>query len=222
MHRRDMFASLTALPLLPTAIAAAAQPQRRAPSQARPLAKDDVERRILGVLDAMQAENRTYLSVPPQDGRWLRVLAESTGAKHVVEVGTSTGYSGLWFALALSRTHGKLTTFEIDKGRADAARQNFTQAGVESVVTIVLGDAHEKLTTVAGEIDVAFIDADKDGYPDYLATLGPKMRAGGLILAHNTDMVPRYIEAVSSDPQFETVYYLDGGGLAITLKKLVM
>ena len=74
------------------------------------------ERRVLAVLEDVYRNHR-YLSVPEEDGRLLRILAESIGAKHVVEVGTSTGYSGLWILLALMRTGGRLTTYEIDRGR---------------------------------------------------------------------------------------------------------
>ena len=84
----------------------------------RPLAKNDAEARILVVIEEMARAKKTYLSVPNSDGRWLRLLTEAVGAQHVVEVGTSTGYSGLWFALALQNTGGKLTTFEIDSSRA--------------------------------------------------------------------------------------------------------
>jgi predicted O-methyltransferase YrrM len=68
-------------------------------------------------------------------------------------------------------------------------------------------------------IDVVFIDADKDGYLDYLHKLLPLVRSGGLILAHNVDMVPDYVKAVTSSADLETVFYMQGGGLAVTLKK---
>jgi predicted O-methyltransferase YrrM len=149
----------------------------------------------------------------------LRILAESVGAKSVVEVGTSTGYSGLWFCLALQSTGGKLTTFELDHGRATRARKHFEQAGVDGIVTIVEGNAHQNVTQVKGPVDVAFIDADKEGYVDYLKKLLPLVRPGGLILAHNVEMVPDYVNAVTSNPELETIFYMEGGGLAITLKK---
>ena len=179
------------------------------------------EKRILSVLEEMRKGGRTYLSVPPEDGRALRLLAEAAGAKTVVEIGTSTGYSGLWFCLALQDTGGRLITFEIDPGRAAAARKNFQQAGVESLVTVVEGDAHEKLATVKGPVDVAFIDADKEGYLDYLKKLLPLVRPGGLILAHNVTMaaVQGYVKAVTTDPDLETIFYTEGGGLGVTLKK---
>ena len=93
-------------------------------SRSAPAAPREPEQKILSVLEAMRKEGRTYLSVPPEDGRALRLLAEAAGAKTVVEIGTSTGYSGLWFCLALQATGGHLTTFEIDPGRAAAARRS--------------------------------------------------------------------------------------------------
>ena len=185
-----------------------------------PLAKDDEERKILAVLEEMAAKGRTYLSVPMQDGRWLRVLTEAAAAKHVVEIGTSTGYSGLWFALALRRTGGKLTTFELDAQRAETARGHFRKAGVDSLITVVVGDAHENLRAVKGPVDVVFLDADKDGYIDYLEKSLPLVRTGGLILAHNVGMNGRYVEAITSNPALESVFYMDGCELGVTLKKL--
>jgi len=177
------------------------------------------ERKILAVLDRMVRSHETYLSVPEQDGKALRLFAEAAGARDVVEIGTSTGYSGLWLCLALEKTNGRLTTFEIDHDRAAKAHEHFREAGVEKRVTIVEGDAHKQLANVRGPIDLAFIDADKDGYVDYLNKLLPLLKSGGLILAHNVDMVPDYVKVVKSNPDLETIFYTEGGGLAVTLKK---
>src|SRR5439155_19652501 len=141
----------------------------------------DAEKQVLSVLAEMRAQGRTYLSVPPEDGRALRLLTEAVGAKTVVEIGTSTGYSGLWFCLALQRTGGRLITFEIDPGRAAAARKNFQQAGVAERATVVEGDAHEKIAALAAPLDAVFIDADKEGYVDYLRKLLPLGRPGRLL-----------------------------------------
>ena len=161
----------------------------------------------------------TYLSVPVQDGKALRLLTEAKGAKNVVEIGTSTGYSGLWFCLALQSTNGHLTTFEIDHQRASLARKHFKEAGVDAMVSVIEGDAHEQIAQLKGPFDVAFIDADKSGYVDYLYKLLPLMRPGGLILAHNVEMVPDYMKEVTTNPDLETIVYTEGAGLAVTLKK---
>ena len=87
------------------------------------------------------------------------------------------------------------------------------------MVTVVEGDAHEELAKLKMPIDVAFIDADKGGYIDYLNKLLPLVRPGGLILAHNVEMVPDYVKAVTTNPGVETIFYMEGAGLSVTLKK---
>jgi predicted O-methyltransferase YrrM len=167
----------------------------------------------------MVRSQQTYLSVPIQDGKALRLLTEAAGAKNVIEIGTSTGYSGLWFCLALERTGGHLTTFEIDHGRASKAREHFKEADVEQMVTVIEGDAHEQVAKIKGPVDLVFIDADKSGYVDYLNKLRPLVRPGGLILAHNVDMVPDYVKEVTTSGELETIFYMEGEGLGVTLKK---
>ncbi len=188
-----------------------------------PTAKNAKEKAILDVLDEMDRNQRGgNMNVPMEDGRLLRLLAESIGAKHVVEIGTSNGYSGLWQCLALKATGGRLTTFEIDAGRAAMARENFKRAGVDGIVTLVEGDAHEKVVEVVGPVDIAFIDADKEGYTDYLTKLLPKVRPGGLIIAHNVNPQmadAEFVQAITTNPDLETIFYAQGGGVSVTLKK---
>ena len=127
-----------------------------------PLPKDDGEKRILDAIDQARQGER-YANVSTADGRLLRQLTEAIGAKRVVELGTSTGESGLWFSLALRKTGGHLYTHDIDPGRIAVARENFKKAGVEDLITIVEGDAHETAPKNTEPIDVLFIDAEKDG-----------------------------------------------------------
>jgi predicted O-methyltransferase YrrM len=193
-------------------------------SEQDPLPKNQAEEKILNVLNDMDRnQRRGMMNVPVEDGRLLRLLAEAVGAKHVVEIGTSNGYSGIWLCLALRTTAGKLTTYEIDAHRASLARKNFTRAGVDQIVTLVKGDAHEQVTTLNEPIDLLFLDADKQGYLDYLTKLLPLVRPGGLILAHNINPRqgdPRYVKAITEDPALETLLlHKDGAGMAVTLKK---
>ena len=143
-----------------------------------PLAKDAGEKRILAALNAARGGQR-YANVSESDGRLLRQVTESIGAKRVVELGTSTGESGLWFSLALRKT-GKLYTHDIDPGRIAVARENFKRAGVDDIVIITEGDAHETARRNPEPIDVLFIDAEKEGYANYLKELLPQVRPGGL------------------------------------------
>jgi caffeoyl-CoA O-methyltransferase len=184
-----------------------------------PLAKSAAEKKILAELNKMVKDNETYLSVPREDGEALWVLTEAVDAKRVVEIGTSTGYSGLWFCMALTATGGHLTTFEINHKRFTEAHQHFEEAGVADRVTQIEGDAHKNVEKLKGPIDLVFIDADKSGYIDYLNKLLPLVRPGGLILAHNIDMAPDYVRAVTTNPNLQTIFYMQGRGLGVTLKK---
>jgi caffeoyl-CoA O-methyltransferase len=189
-------------------------------AQTRAASHIEQERKVLAVLDEMRRTGKTYLSVGERAGRMLRLMTEATGAKEVIEIGTSTGYSGLWFCLALQTTGGHLTTFEIDPDRAAMAREHFRRAGVDQLVTVVEGDAHQTITRLKDPVDIVFIDADKEGYTDYLNKLLPLVRPGGLILADNMNMAPAYVKAVENHPDLETLYYTEGGvQLGITLKK---
>ncbi len=189
---------------------------------APPLPKDEIEKKILDAMEAMRQGPR-YRNVSVTDGRLMRLLTESIGAKRVVEIGTSTGESAVWFALALRRTGGHLFTHEIDPGRAKIAEDNFKKAGVDDLITIVMGDAHETVKQHKEPIDVLFLDADKQGYIDYLDKLLPRIRPGGLIIAHNmsTRMADsRYMEAITKNADRETVFLLrEGAGISVTMMK---
>jgi predicted O-methyltransferase YrrM len=188
--------------------------------QSSPIGKNEAEKKILTVLDDMDRNQRGgMMNVQIEDGRLLRMLTEAVGAKHVVEIGTSNGYSGIWLSLALQKTGGKLTTHEINAERAALARENFKKAGVDASVTLVEGDAHENVTKLKEPIDVVFIDADKEGYTDYLNKLLPLVRPGGMILAHNISprmADPKYIEAITTNPDLESMLH---GQMSVTLKK---
>lgn len=184
--------------------------------------KDDDEKKLLQLIEDITRKQGRMLNVPVQDGRMLRLLAEAVDAKTVVEIGTSNGISGIWLGIALRKTGGKLLTHEIDPQRAALARENFAAAGLADQVTIVEGDAHETVSKLKGPIDLVFLDADKEGYLDYLNKLLPLVRPGGLILAHNiTPQMadPAFVKAITTNPDLETLFYNEAGGLSITLKK---
>jgi caffeoyl-CoA O-methyltransferase len=190
-----------------------------------PLPKDESEKKILAVLDDMDKnQRRGMMNVPVQDGRLLRMLAETSGAKNVVEIGTSNGYSGIWICLALRKTGGKLITHEIDEGRAKLARENFKRAGVAKMITLVFGDAHKEVAKIKEPIDMIFMDADKAGYVDYLKQLLPKVRPGGLIIGHNVrsqaNSMKPFLDAINSDKNLETLYlHMYGTGVSVSMKK---
>ena len=103
------------------------------------------------------------------------------------------------------------------------SRRWIKKAGVDSLITIILGDAHETVTQHKNPIDILFLDADKEGYIDYLNKLVPLIRPGGLIIAHNMNprmADPRYMEAITKNPKLETSFLLmEGTGIGVTMKK---
>ena len=187
-----------------------------------PLARNDAEKRALAVLEKM-TQGKWYLNVTTREGRVLRQLTEAVGAKRVVEIGTSSGYSTIWLALGVRAAEGKVLTHEIDPEKAKMARANFEKAGVDDLITIIEGDAHETIKQHKEPIDVLFLDAEKKGYVDYLDKLLPLVRPGGLILGHDMHRPmpdPRYVEAITTNPDLDTSFIMmESFGISMTVKK---
>ena len=187
-----------------------------------PLARSDGEKRALAVLDEM-SKGKWYLNATTREGRVLRQLTEAVGAKRVVEIGTSSGYSTIWLALGVRAAGGKVFTHEIEPEKVKIASANFKKAGVDDLVTIIEGDAHETIKQHKEPIDVLFLDAEKKGYIDYLDKLLPLVRPGGLILGHDMHRPmpdPRYIEAITTNPDLDTSFIMmESYGISMTLKK---
>ena len=115
----------------------------------------------------------------------------------------------MWFCLALRATGGRLTTHEIDPERIALAKENFRRAGVEQLITLVEGDAHETIKSLRSPVDVLLLDAEKEGFCDYLEKLLPRVRKGGLIIAHDSSgqahMMDEYFKAIAENRDLETV-----------------
>ena len=129
------------------------------------------------------------IQVSPNEAKLLQLLAELVCARSVLEIGTLGGYSAIHFARALPED-GRLVSLEIDERHAEVARENVERAGLSGKVEIRVGDARELLAGIAeggeGPFDVVFIDADKEGYPEYLEWALRLTRPGSLILGDNT------------------------------------
>lgn len=125
------------------------------------------------------------IHVSPFDGRLLEVIARAALPRMIVEIGTLAGYSGICLARALL-PGGMLHTLEIDPRHAAVAQQSFQDAGVADSVRIYLGPARETLAQFGDtRVDVVFIDADKEGYPDYVRWAGRALRPGGIVFLDN-------------------------------------
>jgi caffeoyl-CoA O-methyltransferase len=126
------------------------------------------------------------IQVGPSEGKLLHLLLRLAGARKVVEVGTLAGYSSIHIARALP-VDGKLYTIELEPKHAEVARANLAAAGLDARVEVRVGPASSVLATLSplGPFDAVFLDADKQGYPDYAAWAVDHVRPGGLLLGDN-------------------------------------
>jgi len=158
----------------------------------------------------------------PDSGRFLYVLALARGAKSIVEVGTSHGYSTLWLAAAAQANGGKVVTCDIDPERLSAARRNFAEAGLADVIEVVEGDARETLRARSEPVDLIFIDSQKSLYETFFDIVYQRLVKGGLVVADNTlsheDELADYIAYVENHPNLESVRVPIGRGLEISVK----
>ena len=155
-----------------------------------------LDQRVVAALRRLEEEDRTdradgtpkesrLRSVTPEVGAFLHLLVKIAGARRIVEVGMSGGYSTIWLASAAREVAGQVTTLEIDAAKIERAGRNLADAGVDDCVTIVEGDANSTLPTLEGPFDLAFLDAEKELYLGLLDPLVRLLRPGGLLIADN-------------------------------------
>jgi len=118
-------------------------------------------------------------------GRFLAISVVATGARRIVEVGSSNGVSTIWLASGAARNGGRVTGTELLPERAAEANRNLAEAGLADVAEVIAGDARTTLVAYAEPIDLLFIDAEKEDYPAHFLAAVAKVRPGGLILADN-------------------------------------
>jgi caffeoyl-CoA O-methyltransferase len=187
----------------------------------------DLDSRIKEFLDS-QDWGWGDMNVPAVDGQTLYDIILDNNYTRALEIGTSTGHSGIWIAWALSKTGGKLITIEINERRHREALKNFEAAGLSEYVDARLGDAHQIVPALEGSFDFVFSDADKGWYKNYLTALLPKLEVGGCYTTHNVStrrwgrgrgVSGDYLDYLLSLPNMETTVDSRGNGLAISYKK---
>lgn len=153
-------------------------------------------------LAANEAAGLAGINVAPNQGKLLNLLASIAGARRILEVGTHGGYSTIWLARALPE-HGRLVTLELDPATAEVAEGNLARAGVRDRVEVRVGPAAASLEALAAEdaapFDLVFLDADKGGYPDYLAWALRLARPGTVIVGDNVVRAGRVIDEDTDD-----------------------
>ncbi len=179
------------------------------------------------------AHGLPQISLEPNEARLLQVLTRLCGARHVVEVGTLAGYSGIWIGRALPAA-GSLITIEKSSVHAGLARAHFARAGLAEKVTVLQGDGAEVLAKLRPKqpIDLIFIDADKASYPAYFAWAAEHLRVGGAVVADNVFWqgqifnpqsaddhgLVEFNQALAEHPDFCSTIIEVGDGIALGVK----
>lgn len=184
-----------------------------------------LDERVRQFLDSQKDQWREE-NVTEADGRFLYDLILKKGYTRALEIGTSTGHSGIWEAWALSKTGGSLITVEIEEFRHLAAVRNFRASGLDGIIDARLGDARKIVGELKGPFDFIFIDADKNWTLNYFDTLLPKLATGGCFAVHNVSSlgymkgIRDFLENVRGLKDMETT--IEGaanGGISLSFKK---
>jgi len=168
-------------------------------------------------------------------GMFYNILLKSIEAKNILEIGTSVGYSGLWFADAVMsniqyQNKGTIITIDKEKFKIENATQNFKEAGINSLIKIKEGEARTILSNIKDQFgenffDFIFIDADKESYIEYFDLCLPLVRKGGIIAADNilfperfNQLMVNYVSYVRKKSNVQTVTVPIDNGEEITIK----
>jgi caffeoyl-CoA O-methyltransferase len=146
------------------------------------------------------------MQISHDEGAFLTILTQLTGAKLAVEVGTFTGYSSICIARGLS-AGGRLIACDVSEEWTSIARKYWQRAGVEDRIELRIGPGVETLKAMPNEatIDFAFIDADKPGYPHYYEEILARLRPGGVIALDNMFQGGRVLDPANEDPSTVTI-----------------
>jgi caffeoyl-CoA O-methyltransferase len=176
------------------------------------------------ILADIKAKDSGQLAVSEEDGRFLRLLVASKGARHALEIGGASGYSAIWIGMGLRETGGKLVTIEYDPTRARELAENIRRAGLTDVVQVLAGDAFQQIPKVTGTFDFVFLDAWKKDYKRFLDLVFPRLDKGGLFLAHNVvnkkSEMGDFLDAIEKNPSlWTTIVSPSGEGMSVSLKR---
>jgi predicted O-methyltransferase YrrM len=182
----------------------------------------ELDKKVEAFLKDSRGEWRD-MNVPASDGQLLYDLIIENNYKQALEIGTSTGHSGIWIAWALSKTGGKLITIDISESRHKVALQNFKEAGLSDYIDARLADAHELVPELEGPFDFVFSDADKGWYKNYFIDVYPKLKSGGCFTAHNVSSrmsgIKEFLDYVESLPDMKTtINRSSSSGVSISYK----
>ena len=178
---------------------------------------------IESVLKKIKDADKGQLAVSEEDGRFLRVLIATRGAKSILEIGAASGYSGIWLGLGARETGGRVVAIEYDPQRAKEAAANIKLAGLTDVVQVVHGDAFKEIPKLQGAFDFVFLDAWKPDYKKFFDMVFPRLNPGGVFTAHNVvnkknEMEPFLNTVQNHSALFTSIVSPSGEGISVSYK----
>jgi predicted O-methyltransferase YrrM len=179
---------------------------------------------VTKLLASIKAKDTGQLAVSEEDGRFLRVMIATSGARRALEIGGASGYSAIWIGMGLRETGGTLVTIEYDPQRAKELTENIRRAGLSDVVQVLSGDAFQQIPAIAGTFDFVFLDAWKKDYKRFFDLVYPRLDKGGLFVAHNVvnkrSEMGDFLDAVQKNPSlWTTIVSPSGEGMSVSLKR---
>jgi predicted O-methyltransferase YrrM len=176
------------------------------------------------ILDDIKSRDKGLLAVSEEDGRFLRLMVASSGAKRALEIGGASGYSAIWIGMGLRDTGGRLVTIEYDPVRAKELSANIKNAGLADIVQVLSGDAFQQIPKVAGTFDFVFLDAWKKDYKRFFDMVYPRLDKGGLFLAHNVvnkkSEMGDFLDAIWKTPALYTAIVSPSSeGMSVSVKR---
>ncbi len=192
-------------------------------AQSKPAPNPISDRALASLLAEIKSKDKGQLAVSEEDGRFMRLMIASSGAKRALEIGGASGYSAIWIGMGLRATGGRLVTIEYDPVRAKELGENVKRAGLSDIVQVVSGDAFEQIPKLPGTFDFVFLDAWKKDYKRFFDMVYPRLDARGLFLAHNVvnkrNEMGDFLDAVLKHPSlWTTIVSPSGEGMSVSMR----
>ena len=178
---------------------------------------------VVKLLAEIKSKDKGQLAVSEEDGRFMRLMVATRGARRALEIGGASGYSAIWIGMGLRATGGRLVTIEYDAVRARELTENIKRAGLSDIVQVVSGDAFEQIPKVTGTFDFVFLDAWKKDYKRFFDMVYPRLDARGIFLAHNVvnkrNEMGDFLDAVLKHPNlWTTIVSPSGEGMSVSMR----
>jgi predicted O-methyltransferase YrrM len=205
------------------------------------LSKLEEQSKLERLGEVVVPRSEMMLAITSDTGTFFNITLKAMRAKRILEIGTSYGYSTLWFAEALmqinevsnTRSEKSIITIEMDHSKVERANKNFDEAGIKNIIDLKEGQADDVLSEISKNylkdgdrlFDFVFFDADKENLRHYFDIVLPMVRVGGIIATDNMlypeeyrSMMTNYTNYIKNKPNIQSMMIPIGNGEELTIK----